>query len=71
MNYKITHGNAADQIHAGNLLDVALLFTVDRAYHAVLLEVAERHFPGVARPILVDRHALSALRELCSAISAI
>jgi hypothetical protein len=69
MHHKIAHGNAEDQIHAGNLLDVDLFFTADRAYHTVLLEVVSRHFTNVARPVLLDRRAPSALSELSSALS--
>ena len=70
MHHKIAHGNAEDQIHAGNLLDVDLFFTADRAYYAVLLEVVNRHFTGIARPLLLDRRAPSALGALSAALSA-
>ncbi len=69
VHHKIAHGNAEDQIHAGNLLDVDLFITADRAYYAVLLEVVNRHFTGVARPLLLDRRAPSALGELSAALS--
>jgi hypothetical protein len=68
-SHKITHGNATDQLHASHLLDSDLFFTADRAYHTVLLEVLNRHFPSVALPILLNRSAQSALGELSSALS--
>jgi len=67
-DHKITHGNAQDQIHAGNLLNADLFLTADRAYHAVLGDVVTHHYPEVKCPVLLDRNAPSALEALSSAM---
>jgi hypothetical protein len=64
LRHKITHGNARDQLHANYLLDVDLFFTADRAFHAILVEVVEKHLVGAAHPILLNRSAPSVLTEL-------
>ena len=63
---KITHGNAADQIHASHILDADLFVTADTAFHGVLLDVQTNHFPqSHCRIALVERGASSAVAELC------
>lgn len=66
--YKITHGNPADQIHASNLLDADVFITADKSFHAVLMKIVKKHFPSRSRPILLNRGAKSALEELRKAI---
>ncbi len=67
-HHKITHGNPGDQLHANNLLDVDVLCTADRAFFDILTKVTARYLGGVARPVLLDRQAPSALGELRAAL---
>ncbi len=62
--YKITHGNAVDQLHAGKLLDVDVFLTADVGFHRVLADVVSSHYRDGACPLLVRRGESSALAEL-------
>lgn len=64
LSFKITHGNAYDQLHAGYLLDVDKMLTADRAFFGVLSKLVANHHLGGAQPILVDRQADSFLEQL-------
>jgi hypothetical protein len=66
---KITHGNAADQIHASHWLTSDLFVTADRAFHNILTEVATKHYPYRTKPALIDRSATSALGQLQCVLS--
>lgn len=63
MKYKITHGNAGDQMHTCHLLDVDVFVTADKTYCQVISEV-KAHFPACAKIVFVNRGAYSALDEL-------
>lgn len=60
---KITHGNAADQLHANHWLRSDLFVTADRAFHEILTDVAI-HYPNRPRAALIDRSATSASVQL-------
>lgn len=62
--FKITHGNPADQIHTSNLLDADIFVTADKAFYSVLKKIIGNHFPGRSKPVLLNRGAESALEEL-------
>jgi hypothetical protein len=61
---KISHGNAADQLHAGYWLRSDLFVTADRAFHEVLTEVRNRHYPERPLPVLAERSAVSFVSQL-------
>ncbi len=68
-DHKIGHGNANDQIHACNVFDVDLFLTADRAFHSILTKVIEGHFPGVRKPVFVDRQLATMLEQLQGLLS--
>lgn len=68
---KITHGNAADQIHGSNWLLQDVFFTADRAFYNVLMDVRAHAFEDVWEPILVDRGNASCAAQIDAALSAI
>jgi len=61
---KITHGNAADQLHASHWFKSDLFVTADRTFHEILTDIAVRHYPGRPSPALVDRSASSAADQI-------
>jgi hypothetical protein len=65
---KVTHGNATDQLHAGFWRLTGLFFTCDRAFHHALDKVATEHFPGVRRPVFIDRGASSCVEQIDAGI---
>ena len=65
---KITHGNAADQLHANHWLLSDLFFTADRAFFNVLQRIADRHFPDLPKPIFLDRAATSCVEQVKRAV---
>lgn len=70
LKHKITHGNAADQIHASNWLVQDLFFTADRAFYDVLTAVANNHFAQVRKPIFIDRRSQSCAAQIEAALAA-
>jgi len=63
LKQKITHGNAADQIHASCWLESDLFITADRGFYEALAAAAQ-HYPHRPLPILVDRAAPSFASQL-------
>jgi len=61
---KITHGNAADQLHASHWLRSDLFVTADRAFYDILSEVATRHYPNQPHPVLIERSATTVRGQL-------
>lgn len=64
LEHKVSHGNAADQLHAGHWLREDLFFTADTAFHQVLKKVADVHFPQKPKPVLLDRGAPSCVKQV-------
>lgn len=62
--HKVTHGNAADQLHAGHWLHSDLFLTADVTFHKVLTKVANAHYETKPKPVLVDRSAKSCLEQV-------
>jgi hypothetical protein len=61
---KITHGNAADQLHASRWYKADLFITCDEAFHGVLTDIATQHYPEKPIPMLADRSAASLAGQL-------
>jgi hypothetical protein len=68
MHYKLSFGNAGDQIHATHLLDVDLFITADKRFHWILDKIVTNHYPEKQRPILISREESSAVEALRVAI---
>lgn len=64
LSHKITHGNAADQLHAGHWLLEDLFFTADSAFYGVLKQIADVHFTRRRKPVFIDRQALSCVKQV-------
>lgn len=64
LSFKISHGNAYDQLHAGYLPDVDLLLTADRGFFGVLSKLLDHHKIDGAKPILIERQAPSLLDQI-------
>jgi len=63
LKQKITHGNAADQIHASCWYKNDLFMTADRGLHEALASVAQ-HFQGHPSPAIVGRDMPSFAAQL-------
>jgi len=63
LRQKITHGNAADQIHSSCWLLSDLFITADRGFHEALSSAA-RHYPGQPLPVLANRDSPSFALQL-------
>jgi hypothetical protein len=61
---KITHGNAADQLHANHWLLSDLFFTADKAFFNVLRRIADQHFPDLPKPVFLIRTASSCAEQV-------
>jgi len=57
LEHKISHGNAADQLHAGHWFSSDLFITADVAFYKVLSRVADVHYQDHSKPLLIDRSA--------------
>jgi hypothetical protein len=68
LEHKVTHGNAADQLHAGHWLRDDLLFTADAAFYEVLKKIADTHFPQRPKPVFIDRQAASCVGQVESVL---
>ena len=64
LDYKTSHGNPGDALHANHLLDVDLFVTADATFFQVLRDIRNL-MTCAARVALVDRAATSAAGELC------
>ena len=60
----VTHGNAADQIHAPNWLLHDLFFTADRAFYSALEKIATLDYAEAPRPVFIDRSGLSCVTQI-------
>jgi hypothetical protein len=69
LQQKITHGNAADQLHATRWLTSDMFVTADRAFHEILTAVATHHFPNRPHPVLVNRSASTMSDQLESLLA--
>jgi hypothetical protein len=63
-HHKISHGNSLDTLHACYMHDVDVLLTADKAFFAVLEEVA-KFIEKPARVVLIDRSSPSVLAQIC------
>jgi hypothetical protein len=61
---KISHGNAADQLHAGHWLRSDLFVTADRAFHEILTDVATAHNSDRPASAIVERSAASIIPQM-------
>lgn len=68
MLYKLSPGNAGDQIHASILTDVDLFITADKRFYRVLNTIVAHHYPSIGKPLLISREgsALAALQKVLS-----
>jgi hypothetical protein len=64
LRQKITHGNAADKIHASAWMLNDLFITADRAFYETLNHVAGQHYPDRQSPAFVERSAASFVTQL-------
>jgi hypothetical protein len=64
LEHKATHGNAADQMHAGHWLRQDLFFTADSAFYDVLTRIANAHFTNTLKPAFVDRQESSCVKQV-------
>jgi hypothetical protein len=64
LSHKVTHGNAADQLHAGHWLRDDLFFTADSAFYSVLMQIADAHFKRRPKPVFIDRQAPSCVKQV-------
>jgi FlaA1/EpsC-like NDP-sugar epimerase len=65
--YKVTHGNFLDCIHANYLMNSDILVTADRIFYKVLTHVCENHKVN-ASPMLIAWGQGSAVVQLANAI---
>jgi hypothetical protein len=63
LSHKVTHGNAADQLHAGHWLREELFVTADSAFYSVLKQIADVHFPQRPKPMFIDRQSPSCVKQ--------
>ena len=68
LDFKITHGNAADAQHACHALDADIFLTADRAFFDSLAKTA-RHYSRFARICFVERGSLSVLPFIQKALA--
>ena len=64
LEHKVTHGNAADQLHACHWLRQDLFLTADSAFHNVLAQIANVHFPRTPKPVFIDRQGSSCVTQV-------
>ena len=62
-HHKISHGNSLDTLHACYLHDVDVFLTADKAFFAVLEEVA-KFIEKPVRVVLIERSSSSALAQM-------
>jgi hypothetical protein len=64
LQHKVTHGNAADQMHACHWLREDLFFTADSAFYDVLTQIANAHFARTPKPVFIDRQESSCVNQV-------
>jgi hypothetical protein len=66
-DFKIKSGNPGDAEHAAYTFDCDALITCDQDFYHILTSVLS-HFPGSARPVLIDGGAADPTHEIVSAL---
>ena len=68
MEFRPTHGNLSDQLHAGHWLSSDLFMTADDILHKVLTKIADAHIPERPKPVLVHRDVASCVDQVEASI---